>query len=84
MLKILCKNCNTELISHPSQARSCGCDNMTMVLNDKISANDLTLVEIVSGNHHKHQEKQSLTSSDLMWQEERRKRKVRKMEFEVR
>lgn len=83
MLKILCKACNTELISHPSKAHSCGCSNMTMILDDRISANDLSLVQIISGINSKNENK-LFSPEDLAFQEERRKRKVRKLEYEVR
>lgn len=48
LLKIRCKNCNIELVSHFSQTKCCGCDNMTTISNQKISAIDLSLVQIVS------------------------------------
>lgn len=85
MLKILCKACNTELTSHTSKARSCGCSNMTMIVNDRISANDLSLVQIISGiSNNKNDTSTILTPQDLQFQEERKKRKVRKLEYEVR
>lgn len=84
MLKILCKACNTELISHPAQARSCGCSNMTMILNDRISAKDLTLVQIISGIENKKTNNNFFSVEDLEFQEGRRKRKIRKLEYEVR
>jgi Zn finger protein HypA/HybF involved in hydrogenase expression len=31
MLKIRCKKCNKELISHPAKTQCCGCENMTIV-----------------------------------------------------
>jgi len=84
MLTIICKACNTELTSHPSKAHSCGCPNMTMILNDRISAVDLTQVQIISGiNNHKSKDT-LLTPEDLEFQEQRKRRKVRKLEFEVR
>lgn len=84
MLTILCKACNTELISHPVQARSCGCSNMTIIMNDKISAVDLTQVQIVSGINNDKNKTTGLTPEDLEFQEQRKRRKVRKLEFEVR
>jgi len=82
MLKIRCKNCNKELESHPTKTRCCGCDNMTMVKDENISANDLSLVEIVSHNQ-KIKKPTYLTNEDIEWQEARKKRKVRKLEFEI-
>lgn len=85
MLVIRCKNCNTELESHPTQARSCGCSNMTMVQNDKISAIDLSQVLIISGAEKNKAKYNTLfTPEELAYQEARRKRKVRKLEFEIR
>ena len=84
MLTIICKACNTELTSHPSKAHSCGCPNMTMILNDRISAVDLTLVQIVSGIHNTKSNHTGLTPEDLEFQEQRKRRKVRKLEFDVR
>jgi hypothetical protein len=56
---------------------------MTTIRGDKISAVDLS--EVVLINSKNNINKQSLLSnSDLKYQEERRKRKVRKLDFEVR
>jgi hypothetical protein len=56
-----------------------------MIMNDKISARDLSQVEIISGLASKRDEKSSLalTTEDLAFQEARRNRKVRKLEFEI-
>ena len=82
MLRIRCKNCNKELESHPTQTRCCGCSNMTTITGDNISARDMSKVIMLNSNITK--EKNSLTSQDLQWQEERRKRKVRRLDYEVR
>ena len=83
MLSIRCKECGREVSGHPTQARSCGCPNMATVKGDSITAVDLNRVVML--NSGKRIEKDnSLTPGDLQWQEERRKRKVRKLDFEVR
>ena len=83
MLSIRCKECGREVSGHPTQARSCGCPNMATVKGDSITAVDLNRVVML--NSGKNIEKDnSLTPGDLQWQEERRKRKVRKLDFEVR
>lgn len=84
MLKIRCKNCNAELISHPTKTYCCGCDNMTTIRGEVISANDLTLVEIVSNGYNNKNTSSLFSKEELAYQEARRNRKVRKMEFEVR
>ncbi len=81
MIVVRCKQCNTEVKSN-SQTKSCGCPNMLTITGDTFSAVDLTSVVVVRSNQEK--EKDGLTSQDLAWQEQRRKRKVRKLDFEVR
>ena len=85
MLIIRCKNCNTELTSN-SQSHTCGCLNMTMIRNDIISAQDLSLVELISGipKQKTQTEYQYLTKEDLVWMETRKSRKIRKLDFEIR
>lgn len=83
MLKVRCKVCNTELVSHPSQTRCCKCENMTTVKNETITALDLTKVEIVS-NIIKKESKTLLTKEDIAFHESRKNRKIRKLEFEIR
>ena len=83
MLKIRCKNCNRILEAHPSQTKCCGCDNLTSIKNETITAIDLTKVEIVS-NIIKKESNSVLSREDLAFQESRKNRKVRKLEFEIR
>ena len=83
MLVVRCRDCNKEITSHPSQSHSCGCPNMTTVTGDNVTAKDLTkIVMLNSGRRVK--DDNALTASDLQWQEERRKRKVKRLDFEVR
>ena len=83
MLRVRCKVCNTELESHPTQVVCCGCDNMTLVKGDTITAVDLN--QVVMLNLLKENKKDSLFSpSELAFQESRRARKVRKLDFEIR
>jgi len=82
MLVVRCKDCNKEITSHPSKSQSCGCSNMMTVKNDSVSAVDLTRVVMV--NSLQKETKNFLTSQDIAWQESRRQRKVRKLDYEVR
>ena len=82
MLSVRCRSCGKELHSHPTRTKCCGCSNMTTITGDNVSAKDLT--QVVMLNSGKVTEKSSLTPQDLQWQEERRKRKVKKLNFEVR
>ena len=78
MIKIRCLDCNREV----TEGRSCGCPNMVIVKGDTVTAVDLTRTIMVSSSNDNT--KTGLTSEDLKWQEQRRKRKVRKMDFEIR
>ena len=80
MITVRCKQCNRELTSSP-KVQTCGCSNQMRLVDDKIGAIDLDKVVMVS---YKKEQKNVLSSSDLAYQEERRKRKVRKLNFEVR
>jgi hypothetical protein len=62
---------------------TCGCPNMASIRNDKITAADLSQVVMIESNQNKTSNNH-LTNSDLMWQEERRQRKVKRLDFEIR
>ena len=81
-IKVRCRSCGKELIGHPSRAVSCGCSNMTTIRGDKISAVDLS--QVVMLNSYTSKKENVLSSEDVQWQEQRRKRKVRKLNFEIR
>jgi len=84
MLVVRCRDCNTEISGHETQAKSCGCPNMTTVKGDSVTAVDLTRVIMIKSSTKKQSKTNVLSPQDLNFQEERRKRKVRKLDFEVR
>jgi len=72
-----------ELNSKSSpKLQACKCVNKMTLIDEKVTAVDLSKVVIVSGVKKKKQE--GLTSKDLEWQEQRSKRKIKKLNFEVR
>jgi hypothetical protein len=75
--------CGVELESHPIRTKCCGCDNLTTVKDDKISAIDLSQVVMLNSIKEKKQSS-FLTSQDLQFQESRKQRKIRKIDFEER
>ena len=84
MLIVRCKSCSKEITGQGNHVVSCGCPNMTTVNGDSVTAVDLTKVVMIS-SYHKNKSKQNvLSDSDIAWQEERRKRKIRNLDFEVR
>jgi hypothetical protein len=56
---------------------------MTTIRGEKISAVDLSQIVMLNSYGGKNTTS-VLTNEDIRWQEERRKRKVRKLDFEVR
>ena len=83
MLSIRCKDCNKELLGHPTKTITCGCSNMATIRGDKISAVDLSRV-VMLNSLKENEQKNVLSSQDIAWQEARRQRKVRRLDFEVR
>jgi hypothetical protein len=82
-IKVRCRSCNRELEGHPTKTVSCGCPNMTTIRGDRISAVDLS--HVIMLNSTKVSIKSTIFSNqDLEFQEARRRRKVRKLNFEVR
>ena len=57
---------------------------MTSIVGDKITAVDLSQVVIVKMRVDEKSNQTSLSNSDIEWQESRRQRKVRKLDFEIR
>ncbi len=82
MVSVRCRACGKELVSHPTKTYACGCSNMTTVRGDNISARDMS--QVVMLNTGRRYKEEALSASDLQWQEERRKRKVKRLDFEVR
>ena len=82
-IRIRCRSCGKEIVGHPTKTVSCGCPNMATIRGDKISAVDLGEI-VMLNSYSKNKESGVLTNEDIRWQEDRRKRKVRKLDFEVR
>jgi len=81
-LRVQCRVCGKELQGNSGKTYSCGCSNMMTVRGDTVSAVDMSDVIMLSSA--KKRENVGLSQQDLDWQEARRKRKVRKLDFEVR
>ena len=82
-LRVKCHSCGKELEGNSGKTYSCGCPNMMTVRGDTVSAVDMSEVIMLNSNKPKRK-KEGLTQQDIEWQEARRKRKVRKMDFEIR
>ena len=82
MLTVRCIQCGKEIVSQVGKTQSCGCPNMMVVNEDTVTAIDLNRTIMVRSNQVK--EKTALSPDDLAFQEQRLRRKVRKLDFEVR
>ena len=82
-IKVRCRSCGKELEGQPGKAQCCGCSNLTTIKGDSISARDLSMVTVL--NTPRTVSKSGvLKPEDIEWQEKRRQRKVRKLDFEIR
>ena len=81
-IKVRCKSCGKEIRAAAGKSVCCGCANMTTIKGDVISAVDLG--QVIMLNSYSTNEKSGLSTEQIEWQEERSKRKIRKLDFEVR
>jgi len=56
---------------------------MATIRGDKVSASDLSNI-VMLNSYHSAKKSGVLSQEDIMWQEQRRQRKVRKLDFEIR
>ena len=83
-IRVRCRSCGKEVVGCAGKSVSCGCPNRASVIGDVVSAVDMDQVIMLNSYMPKKKQKEGLTEQDLLWQEQRRKRKVRKLDFEVR
>ena len=82
MITVRCKECKTELTSS-SKMQFCGCPNQMSLLGNKVGAKDLDAVVMVT-NDVERKIDSHFSREELSYQEERRRRKVRRLDFEIR
>ena len=82
-IRVRCRSCNKEVVGTSGKAVSCGCPNMATVVGNVVSAKDMEQL-IMLNSYMPKKRKEGLTDQDLQWQEQRRKRKVRRLDFEIR
>ena len=81
-IKVRCLSCGKELEGQPGKTQCCGCSNMTTIIGDSVTACDLS--KVVMLRSPTVPDVGGLTEQDMQWQEQRRQRKVRKLDFEIR
>ena len=81
-IRVRCRSCGKEVKAAAGKSVCCGCENMTTIKGDVISPVDLG--QVIMLNSYSTNEKSGLSTEQIEWQEERSKRKIRKLDFEVR
>jgi len=81
-IRVRCRSCGREVESRNGKTISCGCSNMVTISGDVISAVDMA--EVVMLNSNKSKKNSLFSREEMEWQEHRRRRKVRRLDFEVR
>ena len=81
-IRVRCRVCSKEVKARAGKSVCCGCSNMTTIKGDVISAVDLSLVIML--NTYSVKEDSGLSNEQLEWQKARSRRKITKMDFEVR
>tara|TARA_B100001094_G_scaffold321442_1_gene369181 strand:+ start:512 stop:766 length:255 start_codon:yes stop_codon:yes gene_type:complete len=84
MITIKCLACGKELTSYTIETKCCGCVNMTSVTGNTFTGEDLSLVEVVSQDKYSSSDNGVLSNDDKQFQENRRQRKIRRINFETR
>ncbi len=82
MITVRCKECNTELTSS-NKIQTCGCPNQMTLVDNKVGALDMDKVVLITHNRESKIDSH-FSREELAYQEARRKRKVRRLDFEVR
>ena len=81
-IRVRCRSCGKEVKAAAGKSVCCGCENMTTIKGDVISAVDLS--KVIMLNTYTTKKDSGISQEQIAWQEQRSKRKIRKLDFEVR
>ena len=81
-IRVRCRSCGKEVESLSGKTVTCGCSNMVTISGDVISAVDMA--KVVMLNSRKTKKTSLFSREEMEWQESRKNRKIRKMDFEIR
>ena len=81
-MRVQCTVCNT-IITSSGKPQVCGCENQMVVDDTGFTAKSLANVKVLNTITNVR-EAGHLTEDQLEWQQQRRKRKIRKLTFEER
>ena len=80
MLRVQCTVCNT-IFSGTGKPQVCGCENQLVVDDTTFTAKSFEKIKCLNTNV---KESGHLTEDQLKWQQQRRKRRIRKLTYEER
>ena len=81
-IRVRCRACIKEVSARAGKSVCCGCSNMTTIKGDVISAIDLS--KVIMLNTYSPKEDYGLSIEQLEWQKARSRRKLTKIDFEIR
>ena len=81
-IRVRCRSCGKEVESLSGKTVTCGCSNMVTISGDVISAVDMA--KVIMLNSRKTKKTSLFSREEMEWQESRKNRKIRRLDFEVR
>ena len=81
-IRVRCRSCGKEVKAAAGKSVCCGCDNMTTIKGDVISAVDLS--KVIMLNTYTKKKDIGLSTEQIEWQKKRSQRKIPKLDFEIR
>ena len=81
-IRVRCRSCGKEVESRSGKTVTCGCPNMVTISGDVISATDMS--DVIMLSPRREERESHFSRQDIEWQEARKNRKIRKLNFEIR
>lgn len=81
-IRVKCRSCGKEVESRSGKTATCGCPNMVTISGDVISATDMS--DVIMLSPRREERESHFSRQDIEWQEARKNRKIRKLNFEIR
>ena len=81
-IKVRCRSCGKEVEAQSGKTATCGCPNMVTISGDVISATDMS--DVIMLSPRREERESHFSRQDIEWQEARKNRKIRKLNFEIR
>ena len=81
-IRVRCRSCGKEVEAQSGKTATCGCPNMVTISRDVISATDMS--DVIMLSPRREERESHFSRQDIEWQEARKNRKIRKLNFEIR